>query len=110
MSVEAFVTPLAGLLFLPRLPPPKLDKESSSGPTSVDCGLLEACQIVDCNNQKRSLEPRSASTRNFETFTTKGAFHSKKKHEVQPDLREPEAAKNPLSAPKKAPPAHRSAA
>ena len=41
-SEGAFVTPLTGLLFLPRLPPPKLDKESSFGPTGVDCGLLDA--------------------------------------------------------------------
>ena len=72
----AFVTPLAGLLFLPRLPPPKLDKESSSGPTGVDCGLLDAMPnlLTATTKQvllKRSLEPRSATTRNFETFTTK---------------------------------------
>ena len=71
-----FVTPLAGLLFLPRLPPPKLDKESSSGPTGVDCGLLDAMpnSLTATTKQallKRSLEPRSATTRNFETFTTR---------------------------------------
>lgn len=75
-SEGAFVNPLAGLLFLPRLPPPKLDKESSSGPTGVDCGLLDAMpnSLTVTTKQgllKRSLEPRSATTRNFETFTTK---------------------------------------
>ena len=74
-SEGAFVIPLAGLLFLPRLPPPKLDKESSSGPTGVDCGLLDAMpnSLTATTKQvllKRSLEPRSATTRNFETSTT----------------------------------------